>query len=633
MAKNRLWCRLALVVPLWLTATAAFAQSDPPGRVGRLSSVEGTVSFHGPDPDQWTPATLNYPVVAGASLWTEPGARAEIQVGGAEFRLDQTTLLNVVALDDVATRLDLDQGVLNVHLGVVPQGGVEVTTPLGVIDLVAVGSYHIDASHGDPNTPPERVEITVLEGKAEASGPRHRIEIFEGERAILAGNPVTITLAEGSATPFDDWALQRERREQALATSQYVSPELTGYQDLDDYGRWDTHPNYGPVWYPTAMPADWAPYRYGHWAWVPPWGWTWVDDAPWGFAPFHYGRWIEIEGRWGWCPGVVVPHPIYAPALVAFIGGNGWSVSIASGPALPAIGWVPLAPFEVYHPYYRTSVTYVRQVNMTNVRETDIRQITNVTVAERPHDAERYANRRAATVVPSAAFTHAAPVHRASLAINEDELGQAPVTPSLAHLRPTPAARAGAAAPHAAEAVVPHPNLPATVTRLPAANLPSGAGQHEELPPRAPGPSFAVRRLTPAPVVVHAPRQPITSPRIETPGPAAPKAPAVPQVVRPARPAPPRIEAAPTAVPSAAPSHGMAAPAPQVARPTPTPAVAMRAPRPPIVQIDRPAQQTRLAPTPQGWVRSPQPAAAAPAAHPAPHPAPSQEQNEHKPGG
>jgi hypothetical protein len=52
-----------------------------------------------------------------------------------------------------------------------------------------------------------------------------------------------------------------------------------------------------------------------------------------------------------------------------------------------------------------------------------------------------------------------------------------------------------------------------------------------------------------------------------------------------------------------------------------------------MVQIERPVQQTRLAPTPQGWQRAPQPAAAAPAPHPAPHPAPPQDHNEHKPGG
>jgi hypothetical protein len=643
MAKNRFLCRVALIIPLSLAATAASAQSDPPGRVGRLSYMEGTVSFYSRDVNQWTPATLNYPVVAGASFWTEPGARAEIEVGAAEFRLDQTTLLDIVALDDDATRLELDQGVLNLHLHAVPQGGVEVATPLGVVDLVAAGSYHIDAGHGDPTTPPDRVEVTVLEGRAEVSGPRHRIEVFEGERAILAGDPLTITLAEGSAAPFDDWALQRERREQALATAQYVSPEATGYQDLDDYGRWDTSPSYGPIWYPTAVPDDWAPYRYGHWAWVPPWGWTWIDDAPWGFAPFHYGRWVEAEGRWGWCPGEVVRHPVYAPALVAFIGGTGWSVNIANGGTLPAVGWVPLAPHEVFHPYYRTSVTYVRQVNITNVRETDIRRITNVTVAERPQAAERFANHRAATVVPAEAFTHAAPVHRATLALQPDALRQAQVTPSIAHLRPTPAARAGVAAPHMAEAILPRPNVPATVARPAAAGPQTRVERREEPPPQAPGPRFGGQPLRPTPALVHPPQQPAAPPREAAPGrtqsPSAPAAPQPPQVVRPAPPAPTHMEAGPTHAPGAAPlrpaapTAQMARPAPtvQVFRPAPPPTVAARAPRPPVVQIEHPVQQTRLAPTPQGWVRSPRPAAAP--AHPAPHPAPGQEHTDHKPGG
>jgi hypothetical protein len=615
MAKNRQWYRVALIIPFWLAWTTAFAQADPPGRVGRLSYIEGTVSFHTADPDQWTPATLNYPVVAGTSFWTEPGARAEIQVGAAELRLDEATLLDIVALDDAATQLQLDQGVLNLHLRDVPQGGVEVMTPLGVVDLVDPGSYHIDAGHGDPTTAPDRVEVTVLEGRAEASGPRHRIEIFDGERAVLAGDPLTITLAEGGATPFDDWALQRERREQSLATAQYVSPELTGYQDLDDYGRWDSNPSYGPIWYPTDMPADWAPYRYGHWAWVPPWGWTWIDDAPWGFAPFHYGRWVEVDGQWGWCPGVAVPHPVYAPALVAFIGGDGWSVDIAGGATLAAVGWVPLAPFEVFHPYYRTSVTYVRQVNITNVRETEIQRITNVTVVDQPHEADRYANHHGATVVPAEAFTHAAPVHRATLSLQPDALRQAQVTQNVARLKPTPMARAGVAAPHLAEAIVPHPGLPATVARRAAAGPQTRVEGHEELPPRAPGPSFA-GHPRPTPAVVRGPQPPVAAPQIETP---------------PRRTLSPSV---PTARQQPQAAHPAAPPAPQITRPERAPTLAARPPRPPMVQIERPVQQTRLAPTPQGWVRSPRPARAAPpAAHPAPRPTPQQQHNERKPNG
>src|SRR5262249_51787258 len=141
---------------------------------------------------------------------------------------------------------------------------------------------------------PVAIRLTVLDGSARFDGERSRIEVQAGETASIGGSPVNVTLDEGNTTPFDDWALAREHREVAAAQSpsaQYVPPGMTGYQDLDANGRWTPTPDYGPVWYPSAVPADWEPYHYGHWAFVPPWGWTWVDDAPWGFAPFHYGRW------------------------------------------------------------------------------------------------------------------------------------------------------------------------------------------------------------------------------------------------------------------------------------------------------------------------------------------------------
>ncbi|HKW54129.1 MAG TPA: DUF6600 domain-containing protein, partial [Stellaceae bacterium] len=464
--KNLRLLRLALGGLLALNAGAALAQADPPGRVGRLSYIDGTVSFHTADQTEWAPATLNYPVVAGESFWTEPQARAEIQVGPAEFRLDESTALDVVALDDAHTRLGLSQGTVNLHLRTATPGGVEVLTPQGTVTLTDAGSYHIEAGAPVSGGVPDRMAVTVLEGRAQVSGPRRAIDVLPGESAVLMGNPAGVTLVEGNSTPFDDWALERERRQDVLAATRYVSPQTTGYQDLDDYGQWRTEPSYGPVWYPAAPVTDWEPYRYGHWAWVAPWGWTWIDDAPWGFAPFHYGRWAFIDGRWGWCPGTVVARPVYAPALVAFIGGAGFGVTLA-GAATPAVGWVPLAPSEVYHPYYHTSVAYVRNVNITSVNRTVINQITNVTVVNRTTVVNHLANQRAATVVPSAAFTRAAPVHRAVLDVPHDQLVHAQIAPNVQHLRPTPVARAGAAIPAAAQGRVPQPHAPATISHTP----------------------------------------------------------------------------------------------------------------------------------------------------------------------
>src|SRR5205085_11868393 len=139
----------------------------------------------------------------------------------------------------------------------------------------------------------------------------------------------------------DRWSAERDRQEDRVASTRYVSPQMTGYEDLDRYGSWRTLPEYGAVWTPTRIAADWAPYRHGHWVWVSPWGWTWVDDAPWGFAPFHYGRWVWADSYWAWAPGRIAPRPVYAPALVAFVGGSHASLSISIGRG-PAVGWFPL---------------------------------------------------------------------------------------------------------------------------------------------------------------------------------------------------------------------------------------------------------------------------------------------------
>src|SRR5579883_10987 len=615
---------------LLIGSAAAFA--DPPGRVGRLSYMEGVASFRTPDQDQWSPATLNYPVTAGESFWTEPDARVEIQVGSSEIRMDGTTLLDIVALDDGATRLQVDQGVVNVHLRTMPPGGVQVLTPRGELDLVQPGSYHIDAGQPDGNAPPDRTEVTVLEGRATTNGPRSVLEILPGETAVIAGEPQSFTLQEGNSTPFDDWALMRERREAAVEASRYVSPEATGYRDLDSYGRWNTDPTYGAVWYPTAVAAGWAPYRYGHWAYVAPWGWTWIDDAPWGFTPFHYGRWVVINDRWAWVPGTVVPRPVYAPALVAFVGGAGWGVTISTGAALAAVGWVPLAPSEVYHPYYRTSVDYVRNVNVTNVNRTVINNITNVNVTNTVV-VNKFVNQQAATVVPAAAFTRAAPVQKATVAVPREQLAQVQVAPSLAHLQPPPAAKAGVAQPAAAQTLLPRPNAPATVAAKPVpvqAPASTHAAVAEPSVPKAPGPSLRARTAPPA-----APRNAnIASPKPPT-APAPPAAPNAPAKDLSAAHTPPR------AAPPSAPAPGPAAPPHQAAATPPKAPPASNppaAPKPPAAVVQRPVQQTRLAPTPSGWVRAPAAPHPESAAHKAPpkeaaHPPNPQAHpgNEHKP--
>jgi hypothetical protein len=216
-------------------------------------------------------------------------------------------------------------------------------------------------------------------------------------------------------------------------STRYVSAETTGADALDRYGHWETLPDSEPVWFPTSVPSDWAPYRFGHWDWIKPWGWTWIDDQPWGFAPFHYGRWVNLDGRWGWLPGAVEPQPVYAPALVAFIDtpdGPG------GGPdAGPGVGWFPLGPGDDYSPWYGAGRAYITAVNAPVHWHPDAAR----TFAERNREMWRaqYFNRRFATVVSREAFAGERRIDRAMVRqLDAGRLDRLAVMRGAPHLPP-----------------------------------------------------------------------------------------------------------------------------------------------------------------------------------------------------
>jgi hypothetical protein len=231
------------------------------------------------------------------------------------------------------------------------------------------------------------------------------------------------------ADQFDAWCAERERREMSMVSARYVPRDIIGYEDLDTYGVWRNVPPYGWVWSPASVPVGWAPYREGRWAWVEPWGWTWIDDEPWGFAPFHYGRWAFAAGAWVWVPGRIDPaiRPVYAPALVAFVGGPRFSLSVGVGGGGMA-AWFPLGPGEVYRPAYAVSPAYLTRINIVHV--TDVTVINRVDVVN-----VRYVNQSvpgAVVAVPHEAFVGARPVAAVAVHVDEREVVGAPVTMTAA---------------------------------------------------------------------------------------------------------------------------------------------------------------------------------------------------------
>jgi hypothetical protein len=411
---QRILLALALAIAL-----PAMAQSDPPARVGRLAHIENQVDFRLDRNEQAAPASLNWPVSSGAVLETGQRGRAEVWIGSTAYRLGDDSQMEFSVIDDARVDVRLNGGSLAVsildrdHLN-----DIVVATPDGDVRFQTPGRYRIDiyADHS---------ELRVQAGRATFDGGQHVIPVAAGQKVSRWSDGNDQLDADRKNDAFDRWVSNRENVTLASQSRRYVSPNMTGYQDLDAYGDWQTAPDYGAVWYPRAVADDWAPYRYGRWAWVAPWGWTWVDQEPWGFAPFHYGRWAIVQGRWGWVPGSIVSRPVYAPALVAWIGNPGWNVGFRSG-AAPAVGWFPLAPREVYVPAHHYSPNYIRQINVANVR--DVKIIDRVGRGG-PQEAFAYNSvPRAVTVVPANTLREGHPITPRDVQRQErSELGRAPL--------------------------------------------------------------------------------------------------------------------------------------------------------------------------------------------------------------
>ena len=507
-------------------ATAQDA-GDPPNRVARLSYMQGAVSFEPSGENDWSQATQNYALTSGDRLWTDNNARAELETGNVAVRMAQLTDLTVTNLTDQVLQLGLAQGSVRVAVyDLRPGHTIEVDTPNGAVTIVQSGNYRVDAY---PNQ--NQSLVTVNSGAVEVTGNGLNQTLERGQAAQITGNNQAQLnwVQPPGQDDFDQWCYSRDQRFEHARSREYVSPEVPGYYDLDQYGSWSSAPEYGPIWYPTTVAAGWVPYRDGRWVWVEPWGWTWVGAEPWGFCPFHYGRWVQVGPRWGWLPGPIAVAPIYGPAFVAFVGGPGFSVSFGVG---GVAAWFPLGPGEPFYPWYHHSNVYLQQINVTNVRNINVTNITNITNVNNIH--YRYQT-VATTAVSANTFRTAQPVMRNIVRVNPQQLGTAQVIP---HPQINPGARAMV------------------------------AGANPTHPP--------VSAQRPA-IVQHPPVHPAQTAAVRNPAPGQPGAPNA------ARPVP--NETRPTPNERPAPN--------EAARPTPTEARPPEANRPPTTEAARPPAENR----------------------------------------
>jgi hypothetical protein len=139
---------------------------DPPALVGRVATIEGTVSYHVASETEWSPAVLNAPVTNGDGYWTQPQALSELEVGASSLWLDSSTELDIATLNGSALTASQPQGELYVHLrSLQPDESYTIETPRGSVTMATGGRYEIDA--GDTQNP---TMVTVLDGSAQISG-------------------------------------------------------------------------------------------------------------------------------------------------------------------------------------------------------------------------------------------------------------------------------------------------------------------------------------------------------------------------------------------------------------------------------------------------------------------------------
>jgi hypothetical protein len=357
--KSRLRIRpLLLLAAILLYSTQAAAQYREPydddirQSVARVSYFQGEVSFErGDAPNDWQPAAVNYPMTFGDRIWSGRDGRVEIQLRGATVYVAPLTELAALDLTRDVQQLSLSTGTASFRIARLDRYEVfEVATPNVSVTFETPGVYRIDVDRAGNS------RVSVSQGRAWAAAAGGQVALERGEQFRVWGvdRPDYDVVRLARPDSWDRWVESRVRRYASYRSASYVHADIYGAYDLDAYGSWENHVEYGSVWYPRGVSAGWEPYRSGRWIWRDPWGWTWLSSEPWGWAPYHYGRWAVVRNRWCWIPvGPRDRYPGYSPAIVGFVGGGaGWSLSLSVG---GFVGWFPLGPREPFDPWWHRS--------------------------------------------------------------------------------------------------------------------------------------------------------------------------------------------------------------------------------------------------------------------------------------
>jgi len=437
--RSRSW--IFAIVGLAALVAPAVAQDPEDLRrgVARISFLNGEVSIQRGDSQappqavsvpgaatgEWMAAAVNAPVLGNDRISTAPNSRAELQFeNGAILRIGGGADLTVTQLEADRYQLALGRGTVTFRILRASNTDMELDTPSVSVRPTKLGSYRVSVTESGDS------EITARSGDVEIFTPRGSQWVSSGQTMLARGTASDPEYQIVPAAGIDDWDRWNDSRDRLITASpsqRYVPPGVYGAEDLDPYGNWVNVPQYGYVWQPVVAPG-WAPYRVGRWVWLDWYGWTWVSADPWGWAPYHYGRWL-YEPAFGWCwyPGALGVRHYWSPALVAFFGFGGGGLAVGFG----NVGWVPLAPYEVLHPWWGRGFYggpgYInRSVNIVNVNVTNNYRNSRVTNGFTAVSGADFRSGR---------FNNFVRPSTAELTQASSARGPLPVTPNSANLR------------------------------------------------------------------------------------------------------------------------------------------------------------------------------------------------------
>lgn len=370
----------SLIVLAALTAalgSEAHAQQDNQDSrgVARISVLQGEVSVKRGDTGEQIAATINAPLVALDRLVTGPGGRSELQFDYANMlRLGANTEVRLAEMQYQRYQINIPVGLVTYRVWENSDAEVDLNTPTVSIRPLKRGEYRINVLE-DGST-----EVTVRDGEVELFTPQGTRRLKGGRTLLVrgtnSGNPEFQTMNEIPNDSWDQWNRSRDRELSSSRSRQYVPRDVYGTESLDPYGDWVYNAPYGYVWSPRVA-AGWSPYRNGRWSWMDWYGWSWTSYDPWGWAPYHYGRWFYASNRWCWWPGAAGPRHYWSPALVSFFGFGRGGFNVGIGFGWGNVGWVPLAPFETFNPWWGAgrwnrnrgfnNITIVNNTNIYNV--------------------------------------------------------------------------------------------------------------------------------------------------------------------------------------------------------------------------------------------------------------------------